>query len=132
MKDLFPYSKIVGWVISGLLGALLIFSATLKMSLNEGVVKEMTKFGYPESSIFPIGVVEIAGVVLFLLPRTSLFGIALLTAYLGGTCATHIRASEGCTPNVIMATILWIGFLLRYPDVVRGTILGNQKTSEKN
>src|SRR4051812_9658195 len=54
----------------------------------------MTKYGYPASVGRPLLIVEIVCVVLYLIPQTAVLGAILLTGYLGGAVATHVRAGE--------------------------------------
>ena len=109
---------ITGWILSaipilmmGVLGAfILIFKREMAM---EGT----TKYGYPSSSVVPIMIVEIICVILYAIPRTGVLGAILLTGYLGGAVATHVRASEPWFMPVIFGVILWLGLYLRDPRV---------------
>ena len=70
----------IGWVLTGLIGLLMVFSATMKLmnppELSEQVVKI---FGYPKDLILGLGIVEVCCVVLYLIPRTAILGAVLLT-----------------------------------------------------
>ncbi len=71
------------------------FSAVMKLVRAPPVIQGMTaQFGYPSGLIVPIGVVELACVVLYVIPRTAVLGAVLLTGYLGGAIATHVRLSD--------------------------------------
>lgn len=73
-----------GWGIAGLLGLMMIASAAMKLANSQQVLKEMVgRLGYPADVTRILGVVEIACIVLYLIPRTSVLGAVLLTGYLG-------------------------------------------------
>jgi hypothetical protein len=56
-------------------------------------------------------------VVLYLVPRTKVWGALLLTAYLGGAVATHVRIGEPFLTPVLIGALLWAGLYLRDPRV---------------
>lgn len=108
-----------GWVLSGLVSALLLFSASGKLTRSAQVLEGLTKAGYPETSIVPIGAAELAFTVLFLIPRTNVLGAALLTAYLGGAVATHVRGGDSFLMAILVAVFVWIASWLRTPALAK-------------
>jgi hypothetical protein len=74
------------------------------------------QLGYPEQDIVPIGMTLLFCTLLYILPRTAVFGAILLTGYLGGAIASQIRAANPVF-NVIfaagLACLLWLGLWLR-------------------
>jgi hypothetical protein len=64
-----------------------------------------------------IGVVEVIVAVLLLIPRASFVGALLLTAYLGGATATHVRVGEPFFMPILIGVFMWIGYGLRRPEV---------------
>src|SRR4051812_38567985 len=80
-----------GWVLSGLIAAMLGMGGVMDLVKPPFVVEGVTRAGYAEAVIVPLGAVTLVAVLLFLIPRTAMFGVALLTAYLGGAVATHLR-----------------------------------------
>ena len=58
------------------------------------VVEATVKLGYPESVIFGLGVVLLICTIIYAIPRTSVLGAILLTGYLGGATATHVRVGD--------------------------------------
>jgi hypothetical protein len=69
-----------------------------------------------KASFFGLGILLLACTVIYLLPSTSVLGAILLTGYLGGAVATHVRVSDGLFPiffPVILGVLLWGGLLLR-------------------
>jgi DoxX-like family len=83
---------------------------------DEAVVVETTvQLGYSEGIILGLGIVLLA-CVLYSIPRTVVLGSILLTGYLGGAVATHVRVEDGPFPvffPVIMGALLWGGLFFR-------------------
>ena len=105
----------VGRVLSALPVLLMAFSAAMKFSHSPEIVASFAgQFGYPEKTLFAIGVIELACAVLYAIPRTAILGAILVTGYLGGAAATHVRISD---PSFIMPILLgvfaWAGLYLR-------------------
>ena len=105
-----------GRIISGLPALLLLVDAVMKFIKPAPVVDTTVKLGYPESAIVGIGAVLLVSTVLYLIPKTSVLGAILLTGYLGGAVATHVRVQEGWFPiifPVVFGALLWLGLYLR-------------------
>ena len=105
----------IGRIVSGLPALFLLVDGAMKLVKPAVVVDATTKLGYSESLIIPIGIVLIVCTILYLIPTTAVLGAILLTAYLGGAVATHVRASEGIFPIVfpiIFGGLLWLGLYL--------------------
>jgi hypothetical protein len=105
-----------GIVIGGLPVLMLLFSVVLKLAKPADVVTEFARLGYPENVILVIGILELACTVVYIIPRVSVLGAILLTGYLGGAVATHVRIGDPL-PNVlgpiIFGALLWGGLYLR-------------------
>src|SRR5215831_4544884 len=84
-----------GWVMSALPALFLLVDGAMKLVQPEVVVKTTVDLGYAEAVILPLGIVLLACTILYLIPRTAVFGAILLTGYLGGAVATHVRAGHG-------------------------------------
>jgi hypothetical protein len=105
-----------GRVMSALPALFLLFDGAMKLVKPDFVVEATVRLGYPESVILPLGVVLLACTVLYLVPGTSVLGAILLTGYLGGAVATHVRHED--TPfeilfPVVFGALLWGGLVLR-------------------
>lgn len=104
---------ITGWIISAIpilmMGVLGLFIFLFKPEMAQ----EMTKYGYPAAAIKPIFIVEICCVILYVIPQTNVLGAVLLTGYLGGAVATHVRAGEPFIMPVAMGILVWLGLVLR-------------------
>jgi DoxX-like family len=101
----------VGYVLSALPALLLLFSGTMK--IIGGDVEGFKKLGWDESLALPLAVVELTCTVLYLIPQTSVLGAILLTGYLGGAIATHVRIHEQFVFQFILGVIIWGGLYLR-------------------
>lgn len=107
-----------GWAITGLVGATLAFSAGMKFMNPPDMAQEFVgKFGYPAELTLPIGILEITCAVIYLIPRTSVLGAVLLTGYLGGATATHVRVEDPFFAPVIVGALVWLGLYLRDPRI---------------
>lgn len=104
---------IVGWVLTVLLSAFLAFSAVGKLLKLPEVEPQVTRLGYTMDTIFTIGIIELACVIVYLFPRTAVLGAILLTGYLGGATATHVRIGDPFIMPVIMGVVAWIALFLR-------------------
>lgn len=113
-----------GWIMGGLPSLFLLWDGVMKLVRPEVVVKATTELGYAETVIVPLGVVLLVCTILYLIPRTAVFGAILLTGYLGGAVATHVRAGQGPFEilfPVVFGVLLWEGLVLRN-DRLRNSI----------
>ena len=102
-----------GRIMSALPVLMLLFSATMKFLKPAPVLENFTRLGYSEGVIFPLGVVEVACTLLYLIPRTSYLGAILLTGFLGGATATHLRAGEPFFIPIVLGMMVWGGLFFR-------------------
>ena len=109
--------SIVGYVLTALVAAFLAFDTVLKLLQLAPAMQGTTELGYPASSVLVIGVIELVCLVLYLIPRTSVLGALLLTGYLGGAIATHVRIGSPLATHTLfpiyVALMIWGGLYLR-------------------
>jgi hypothetical protein len=109
--------RIAGRVLSGLAIAFLTFDAVAKLLEIEAVRKGTAELGYPVEIAFALGVVLLTSVVVHVIPRTRLLGALLITGYLGGAVATHVRVENPLFSHtlfpVYVAILIWAGLVLR-------------------
>jgi DoxX-like family len=79
--------------MSALPSLFLLFDGIMKLFNPEFVAKATVQPGYPESVIVPLGILLTVCTVLNLIPHTAVLGAILLTGYLGGAVAAHVRVS---------------------------------------
>lgn len=107
-----------GWVMSLLLSLFLIVpSAGGKFTDWEGKAEMFSHLGYSTELMSRIGIVEVIVALLILLPRTTCVGAILLTAYLGGAVATHVRVGDPFFMPILIGIFLWIAIGLRRPEI---------------
>ncbi|BCH30622.1 hypothetical protein MesoLjLc_25520 [Mesorhizobium sp. L-8-10] len=101
--------------------ALFMLGASIAPKLLQMPVAEetMAQLGWPAGYALTIGVIELACLVLYLIPRTSVLGAVLMMALLGGAMATQIRAGSPLFTHILFSLYLglfmWGGLWLRDP-----------------
>lgn len=113
-----PSKKLLwtGRVISAIPMLMMFGLAVVFLIMNPPMVEEgMKKYGYPEGSGRVLLIVEIVCALFYMIPQTAVLGAILLTGYLGGAVATHVRASEPPYMPIIFGVLVWLGLLLREP-----------------
>src|SRR5690606_17898231 len=108
---------ITGRALSGLAIAFLLFDALAKVFLLQPVVEGAEMLGYPPTSMIPLGVILLLSTLLYAAPRTAVLGAILLTGYLGGAVATHVRILDPLFSHILfpvyLGAFIWGGLLLR-------------------
>jgi DoxX-like family len=106
--------SVSGWCITVLIVLLMTASGAGKIANPPTLAKQMTEtFGYPDDVTLYIGIVEICCAVLFLNAQTTILGAVLLTGYLGGAIATHVRIQDNFVVPAIIGVLVWLGVFLR-------------------
>ena len=110
-----PATKSVwtGRVLTGLVVAFLIFDGAVKLVPIGPVIEAFHRLGYDVGIARQLGALLIACTILHVIPRTRVIGALLLTAYLGGATATHVRVGDPFFFPPLMGVILWVGLYLR-------------------
>ncbi|PKA09242.1 DoxX family protein [Leptospira harrisiae] len=111
----------VGRILSGLVIAFLLFDAGGKLAKIEPVLKSMEELGLPASSATTIGILLLVITVMYAIPQTATLGALLLTGYLGGAVAIHVRVNNPLWTHtlfpVYVEILLWTGLALRNPKI---------------
>ena len=102
-----------GRVLSALVVLGLTFSAVLKLLAPEFILKEFDRLGYHQEHALGVGVLELVCMILYAIPQTSILGAVLLTGYLGGATATHVRIGDNFASPVVFGVLVWLGLYLR-------------------
>ncbi len=105
--------RTIGWALSGLLVAFMLFSAMGKFTDFPGKAEMFEHLGWSESVMFYIGYIEVVIVLLYLIPRVAFIANIMITAYLGGAIATHVRVQDSMVFPLILCVIFWIALGLR-------------------
>lgn len=113
-----PKLALVGRIVSGLVVLFLTFDGVAKVLMVPAVIEASAQLGVPESVIAGIGLVLLACTALYVVPSTAVLGAILLTGYLGGATATHVRMGGPVFPvvfAVLVGVLVWGGLYLREP-----------------
>ena len=106
-----------GRIISALVVLFMVFDAAIKVLRLPPAIEGTLSLGYPVSVVFPLGIVVLVCVLLYVIPQSSVLGAILLTAYLGGAVATHVRVDNPLFSHVLFPTyvgvLAWLGLFLR-------------------
>lgn len=102
-----------GRVISAIPVLMLVMSGVMKLLKPAPVVEGFEHLGWPESVALGLAIVELGCTILYVIPQTAVLGAILLTGYLGGAIATHVRISEGFIMPVVLGVFVWLGLYLR-------------------
>jgi hypothetical protein len=108
-----PRSKSVtwsGWLMAAVAVLFLLFDGVIKLVPIAPVTESFGQLGWPVSLARGIGILELACLIVFVVPRTSVLGAVLLTGYLGGAVATHVRIGNPLFSNVLFP--VYIGILI--------------------
>ena len=106
----------LGNILTTLVVLFMLFDGMGKLAKPQQVVDAMTKLGFPESQSTGIGIALLICTLVYAIPRTSVFGAILLTAYLGGATASQVRIGENLFPILfpgLIAVLMWAGLYLR-------------------
>jgi hypothetical protein len=106
-----------GRILTALPVAFLLFDGSIKLMRLGPVSEAFSRLGYPESQAVGIGILELACLAVYLIPRTSRFGAVLLTGFLGGAISTHVRIGDPLFSHVLfpiyVGALIWVGLWLR-------------------
>jgi hypothetical protein len=97
-----------------------LLDGVMKLFKLAPVIEATEKLGYQQSVIVPLGIVLIACTVLYMIPQSAVLGAILLTGYLGGAVASHLRAGDDWFPilfPVVFGVLVWGGLYLRDPRI---------------
>jgi DoxX-like family len=102
-----------GYILSALPVLMLLMSATMKFVKRDVDMEGFKKLGWEENQALGLGILELACAIIYAIPQTSVLGAILLTGYLGGATATHVRIGEPFIMPVAVGVVVWLGLFLR-------------------
>jgi hypothetical protein len=109
----------IGYLMSGLVAAFMVFDGVMKLVPLDVVIKATADLGYPHSPAFVrgLGMLSLICTGLYVVPRSAVLGAILLTAYLGGAVASHLRLEDPLFTHTLFGVYLglfvWGGLYLR-------------------
>ena len=110
-----------GGITTAVVILFLVFDAVTKILKVAPVVEASVKLGLPADAILGVGVLLLACTAIYAIPPTAVLGAILLTGYLGGATAMHVRAGSAAFPVVFsigVGVLAWIGLFLREPRLL--------------
>lgn len=112
----------IGWALTCIYALFMLGASVTPKLLGMPVAEEtMAQLGWPPGFAFTIGVIELACVLLYLWPRTSVLGAVLTMGILGGAIATHLRVGSPMLSHTLfslyLAAFMWGGLWLRDPTL---------------
>lgn len=113
-----PVSKAARWtgyLLAGLIVLLLTFSGVMKFVGGKDLEEGFAHLGWPLHLAVVLGTLEIACTLIYAIPRTAVLGAILLTGYLGGAIATHVRLEEPIFIHIGIGVVVWLALYLRDP-----------------
>lgn len=117
-----------GAIIGTLTVAFFIFDGFTKLIRTGFSIEGSQQLGYPAEIVPTIGLIMLLCTALYIIPQTRILGAILLTGYLGGTVASHLRVGNGWFPiafSFLFGALVWVAVVLRDPRLL-SLILLNQ------
>jgi DoxX-like family len=102
-----------GRILSGLVVVFMLFNGVIAATRPPFALGGFAHLGYPDSAALGVAIALLACAVIYAIPRTSVLGAILMTGYLGGATASHVRIGEPFFFPVVVAVLAWIGIYLR-------------------
>jgi hypothetical protein len=121
-----PARRRTGQIVSGAVVLFLALDGAMKVAELAPVLEASAQLGIPAGAVRGIGLLLLACTAMYAVPRTAGLGAVLLTGYLGGAVATHVRAADGAFPvafAVGLGVLAWVGLVLREPRLLRSLFL---------
>ena len=115
MNNTSKTQKIIYWGLTALVGFVFLGSAISKLTANAEGIKMAAGFGIDASTYSMLGIIELASVILFIIPRTGVVGTFLLAAYMGGAIATHVQNGISVVAPCIIQTFVLLVAFYRFP-----------------
>lgn len=111
-----PVSKGALWagrILTAIPAFMMLMSASFKFIQPAGFEEGLAHMGWDAGKMYYLGILEIACVVIYLIPRTAVLGAILIAAYLGGAVATHVRVGDLFIIQVLLGMSAWGGLYFR-------------------
>jgi hypothetical protein len=112
---------IIGWIMSGLVIAFLLFDGVIKLIPLDIVLTTSRELGIPERFAFMLGALTLGSTILYAIPRTAVLGAILLTGYIGGAIYVHVLKGSPLFSHtffgIYLSLLIWGGLWFRDPRV---------------
>ena len=109
----------IGWILGILPVPLFLMGGVMMIKGGPDLAKNFEDLGWPTRTAAILAVLELGSLALYLVPPTAVLGAILLTGYLGGAFAAHLRTEDfqHCWIPVAFGMVFWLGLFLRDPRV---------------
>lgn len=112
--------RTIGWTLTGIYALFMLVASVAPKLVGAAIADEtMRALGWPDGYVLIIGLIELALVLLYLFPKTSVLGAVLTMGLLGGAMATQIRVGNPLFSHILFSIYLglfmWGGLWLRDP-----------------
>ena len=109
-------SAVLGWIVGILPTTALLMSAAFKFIQPVGTEENLKPIGWHLDQMTWLGTLEASVAIIYLIPQTSILGAVLITGYMGGAIATHLRVGDHfILPHIVIGVLVWLGVWLRDP-----------------
>ncbi len=106
----------IGWIIGVVPCLMLLISAAAKFIQPPGMEESLKPIGWRGDQLYWLDTLEMAVALVYLIPRTAVLGAILVTGYMGGAIATHVRIGDYfILPHILIGVLIWLGVWLRDP-----------------
>ncbi len=111
----------ISWCMSGLVILFMLMDSIFKFIQPQEVIDGTLELGYEQHHIIILGALGLISTILHIIPRTTMIGAILLTAYFGGAVATQIRLDNPLFSHILFTVyfglFMWGGLWLRNPEI---------------
>jgi hypothetical protein len=107
-----------GWILTAIAVLVFVWSAYMKLTRQPVYVAEWARLGYPPNAMTALALTQLTCLAIYLIPRTSVLGVVLLTGYLGGAMSSYVRIGDFFFANAFQVTtalLAWGGIYFREP-----------------
>src|SRR5205085_4837836 len=112
-----PVSRVslwIGRIISAVVVLFMAGGGVYTIANADAMAKQLSShMGYPAQDVRIIAGTQVACAIIYAIPQTSVLGAILLTGYLGGATASHVRIGEPFYFPVVFGILVWLGLYLR-------------------
>jgi hypothetical protein len=108
-----------GYVLTALVALFMVMDFVMKFMQPPIVISTTESLGWSASKVVLLGAILLSCTALYVIPQTSVLGAILVTGYLGGAVATHIRIDSPLFSHILfgvyLGVMMWGGLWLREP-----------------
>ncbi len=114
-----PALRWTGIALSSIVTLMIGGSGAMKLTENPKLIEMLGgHLGFPAGVVTGIGAVELLCIVLYAVPLSAPLGAVLLTGYLGGAVAAHVRVGDPFVAPLVLGALAWAGLALRNPKIL--------------